>query len=192
MKQQEATFDSLDGCVDEPSSTKAMPKFAFDGTWADLGGDYDMDAWKRCYSNNDTIPDAMNYFWEHATDDVKANYSVWYGKYKYGDEIAMPFMASNLIRGLYQRIDKMRKHSFGNCCVFGGETKGDIEISGVWFWKGQGLAFELSDDWKTDYDTYEWKKLSWDDAKDRKMITEYFAHEGDFDGKKFYEGKVWK
>jgi elongation factor 1-gamma len=160
--------------------------------WSDLGGDYDMDAWKRCYSNNDTLPTAMNYFWEHLTDDVKANYSCYYGKYKYGDEIALPFMASNLIRGLFQRIDKMRKHSFGSCCVFGGVEKGDIEISGVWFWKGQGLAFELSPDWQTDYDTYEWKKLDFNSEEDKKMITEYFAHEGEFSGKKFYEGKVWK
>jgi len=157
--------------------------------WEGLGGKYDMDAWKRCYSNNDTVPVAMDYFWEHLD---KENYSCWFGKYKYGDEIQMPFMASNLIRGLYQRLDKMRKHSMGSVCVFGGENKGDIEISGVWFWKGQGLAFELCNDWQTDYDTYDWKKLDTDNEADRKMITEYFAQEGDFDGKKFYEGKVWK
>merc|ERR1712158_302052 len=121
--------------------------------WEGLGGKYDMDAWKRCYSNNDTIPDAMNYFWEKMD---KENYSCWFGKYKYGDE------APNL------------------------------EISGVWFWKGQDLAFELSDDWKVDYDTYEWTKLDTDNEADRKKITEYFAWEGDFDGKKFQDAKVFK
>jgi len=157
--------------------------------WYGLPGTYDFDAWKRCYSNNDTIPTAMNYFWEKLD---KENYSCWFGKYKYGDEIAMPFMASNLIRGFYQRIEKMRKNSFANVCVFGGKEKGDIEISGVWFWKGQGLAFELCNDWQTDFDTYDWKKLDLDSAADKKMITEYFAWEGDFDGKSFYEGKTWK
>lgn len=155
--------------------------------WEGLGGNMDMDAWKRCYSNNDTIPVAMDYFWEHFDPE---NYSIWYGKYQYGDEIGMPFMASNLVRGFFQRIDKMRKHSFGSVCVFGGETSGDLEISGVWMWKGQGLCFELSPDWGVDYDTYDWKKL--DHVADKEMITEYFAHEGKFGGKKFYEGKVWK
>jgi len=157
--------------------------------WYGLPGDYDFDAWKRCYSNNDTIPTAMDYFWKHLD---KENYSCWFGKYKYGDEIAMPFMASNLIRGFYQRIEKMRKNSFANVCVFGGKEKGDIEISGVWFWKGKDLAFDLCTDWQTDYDTYDWKKLDLDSEADKKMITEYFAWEGDFDGKSFYEGKTWK
>merc|ERR1711941_175510 len=35
--------------------------------WAGLGGDYDMDAWKRMYSNNDTVPTAVDYFWENST-----------------------------------------------------------------------------------------------------------------------------
>jgi len=155
--------------------------------WADLGGKYDMDAWKRCYSNNDTIPVAMDYFWEKMD---KENYSCWFGKYKYGDEIPMPFMASNLIRGMFQRLDKMRKHSFASVAVLGEAP--NLEISGVWFWKGQDLAFKLSDDWKVDYDTYEWSKLDTDNAADRKKIQEYFAWEGDFDGKKFQDAKVYK
>jgi len=156
--------------------------------WAGLGGKIDMDAWKRCYSNNDTIPTAMNYFWEHFDAE---NYSVYYGKYKYGDEIAMPFMASNLIRGMYQRLDKMRKHSFGTMCVFGGEEKGDIEISGVFFWKGQGLAFELCGDWQVDHVAYDWKKLDVTNQADKDLITQYFSWEG-FQGKKFVDGKVYK
>lgn len=155
--------------------------------WAGLGGTYDMDAWKRCYSNNDTIPTAMNYFWEKMD---KENYSCWFGKYKYGHEVPQTFMASNLIRGMFQRLDKMRKHSFSSVCVLGEAP--EIEISGVWFWKGQDLAFELTDDWKVDYDTYEWKKLDIDNADDKQMITDYFAWEGKFGGKKFQDGKVFK
>jgi len=153
--------------------------------WAGLGGTYDMDAWKRCYSNNDTIPTAMNYFWEKLD---KENYSVWFGKYKYGDEVPQAFMASNLIRGMFQRLDKMRKHSFGSVCVLGEAP--NLEISGIWFWKGQGLAFELCDDWKVDYDTYDWKKLDVDNEEDKKTITQYMAWEG-FD-KKYQDGKVFK
>jgi len=160
--------------------------------WSDLPGEYDMDAWKRCYSNNDTVPVAMDYFWKHYD---AANYSCWFGKYKYGNEIAMPFMAANLIRGMFQRLGKMCKHSFGNVAVLKDEND-QFEISGVFFWKGQGLAFELCDDWTVDYDGYEWKKLDTNNAADKKTITEYFAWGEDcekpFDGKKFLEAKTWK
>lgn len=156
--------------------------------WEGLGGDMDMDAWKRCYSNNDTIPVAMDYFWKHFD---KENYSVWKGTYKYGFEIKQQFMAANLIRGMFQRLGKMCKHSFGNVAVLKND-KDEYEISGVFFWKGHGLAFELCEDWNTDYEVYDWVKLDSDNAADKKTITEYFAWEGDFNGKKFLEAKTWK
>ena len=170
----------------KPAAAAPAPKK--EDPWAGLGGKIDMDAWKRCYSNNDTIPTAMNYFWEHLDSE---NYSVYFGKYKYGDEIAMPSTAIKLIRGMYQKLDKMRKHSFGTMCVFGGKEKGDIEISGVFFWKGQGLAFELCEDWKVDYVAYDWRKLDVSSDADKALITQYFSWKG-FKGKKFFDGMVYK
>merc|ERR1711879_858528 len=67
-----------------------------------------------------------------------------------------------------------------------GKEKGDIDIQGVWFWKGQGLAFEMCEDWNTDYDCYTWEKLDSDNAEHRLKVQEYFAWEGKFDGKSFY------
>ena len=32
-------------------------------------------------------------------------------------------------------------------------------LSAMWVWRGQGLAFELSDDWQVDYASYAWHKL---------------------------------
>ena len=34
-----------------------------------------------------------------------------------------------------------------------------IFYSAIWVWKGQNLAFELSEDWQIDYASYEWSKL---------------------------------
>jgi len=158
--------------------------------WAGLGGNMDMDAWKRCYSNNDTVPTAMDYFWKNFD---KENYSCWFGKYKYGHEVERTFMASNLVRGMFQRLDKMRKHSMGSVVVFEtSPTDKTIEISGVWMWKGHKLAFELCDDWTTDYEGYEWKMLNTDNEQDREMITHYFAQEGWKDDRVFKDAKVWK
>ena len=43
---------------------------------------------------------------------------------------------------MYQRIEKLRKNAFASMAVFGENNKNTI--AGVWFWKGQGLAFPVS------------------------------------------------
>merc|ERR1712071_31676 len=130
----------------------------------------DMDAWKRCYSNEDTLPTAMKYFWEKMDAE---NYSVWFCKYQYGHEISMSFMASK--------------------CYFGGQEKGDIEISGVWFWKGHELAFDLCEDWQTDYEQYDWTKLDTTNAEHRQKIENYMSWEGKFENNKpLINGVIWK
>jgi len=147
-----------------------------------------MDDWKKVYSNNDTKTVALPYFWEKFDKD---NYSVWMCEYKYPEELRLTFMSSNLIGGFFQRLDKMRKHAFGSMIVFGEDNKSTI--SGLWFWRGPRLAFELSDDLKTDYESYTWTKLddiTTDDAK--KKINEYLTWEGNFDGKKYNQGKIFK
>ena len=61
-----------------------MPK----GTW-------DMDDFKRFYSNNDEEK-SIPYFWDKFD---KENYSIWRCDYKYCDELTMVFMSCNLIGG---------------------------------------------------------------------------------------------
>ncbi|XP_055331164.1 elongation factor 1-gamma-A-like [Paramacrobiotus metropolitanus] len=151
------------------------------------GGSFNMDEFKRTYSNEDTKTVALPYFWSKFD---KENYSIWYCEYKYPQELMQVFMSCNLITGMFQRLDKMRKHSFGSMVLFG--ENNNSTISGVWFWRGQGLAFELSPDWQVDYESYEWKKLDPDAQETKKMVDEYFAWEGDFGGKKFNQGKIFK
>ena len=54
------------------------------------------------------------------------------------------------------------------------------------------LNFKLSPDWQIDYESYSWKKLDANAAETKKLVTEYFAWEGDFGGKKFNQGKIFK
>jgi elongation factor 1-gamma len=150
-------------------------------------GKLDMEVWKRMYSNNDTKTVAMPWFWENFD---KENYSLWYCEYKYPEELKLVFMSCNLVTGMFQRLDRMRKHAFGNMIVFGENNKSTI--SGVWCWRGQDLAFTLSDDLQVDYESYTWKKLDPDSAETKKLVTEYWAWEGDFSGKKFNQGKTFK
>jgi len=160
--------------------------------WGDCGKfTLDMDGWKRFYSNNDEDK-SFEHFWTIITPEVKENYSLWYGAYKYSDELTMDFMAANLVGGMYQRIEKLRKHAFGSCVV-GGVTR-DLNITGLWFWRGQSLAFERSQDWMIDYEVYEWKKLDWDAPETRAMVEKYWKCDESktFGDKPFNECRIYK
>ncbi|KAJ8309020.1 hypothetical protein KUTeg_013894 [Tegillarca granosa] len=119
---------------------------------------FDLDEFKRTYSNSDTLKVALPYFWNKFD---KENYSIWYCEYKYNDELEKIFMSCNL-------------------------------ISGVWFWKGHELAFTLSENWQVDYESYSWKKLDPDAPETKTLVQEYFAQEGNFGGKSFNQGKIFK
>merc|ERR1712173_510918 len=119
-------------------------------------GNFDMDDFKRFYSNNDEV-ESVPYFWEKFD---KEHYSIWRCDYKYADELTMVFMSCNLIGGMMQRLDKLRKNAFSSVCLFG--ENNNSTISGIWVWRGHDLVFELSDDWKIDYSSYNWTKLDAD------------------------------
>lgn len=54
-----------------------------------------MDEFKRVYSNEEESK-SIAYFWEHFD---KENYSIWFGEYKYNNELQKVFMSCNLISG---------------------------------------------------------------------------------------------
>ncbi|XP_059062782.1 elongation factor 1-gamma [Achroia grisella] len=150
-------------------------------------GTFNMDDFKRCYSNEDEAK-SIPYFWEKFDPQ---NYSIWYAEYKYPEELAKVFMSCNLITGMFQRLDKMRKQAFSSVCLFG--TDGDSTISGVWVWRGHELAFPLSPDWQIDYESYDWKKLDPANEETKKLVQQYFSWTGtDKQGRKFNQGKIFK
>lgn len=52
--------------------------------------------------------------------------------------------------------------------------------------------FQLSEDWQIDYESYSWKKLDPSTEETKKLVSEYLAWAGDFGGKKFNQGKIFK
>lgn len=52
--------------------------------------------------------------------------------------------------------------------------------------------FQLDENWQIDYESYSWKKIDPTTPESKKMINEHFLWEGDFDGKKFNQGKIYK
>jgi elongation factor 1-gamma len=168
--------------MEEPKPEKSKDPFA-----TIPKGNFDLDDFKRFYSNNEESK-SVPYFWEKFD---KEHYSIWRCDYKYCDELTMVFMSCNLIGGMFQRLDKLRKNAFASVCLFGDNN--DSTISGIWVWRGHDLVFELSDDWKIDYASYDWKKLDPDSEDTKKMVDQYFKWEGtDKDGRKFNQGKIFK
>uniref|UniRef100_A0A914HK53 Elongation factor 1-gamma n=1 Tax=Globodera rostochiensis TaxID=31243 RepID=A0A914HK53_GLORO len=130
---------------------------------------------------------AIPYFWENFDP---FHYSIWFSEYKYPNELKLTYMSCNLIGGMFQRLEKLKKNAFASVCLFG--TDNNSTISGVWIWRGHQLAFDLSQDWQVDYESYDWKKLDPNDENSKKMVNEYLMWEGDFGGKKFNQGKIFK
>jgi elongation factor 1-gamma len=147
---------------------------------------FDLDEWKRTYSNLDIRKEALPWFWEHYDPE---GWSIWFSHYKYNDELKKLFMTNNLVGGFLQRLDKLRKWGFGSLLIFGEEPS--LEVSGCWLVRGTVLPEELYDN--PDVEHYTWTKADPKDEATKKLIEAYWAWDGDFGGKVFHEeGKIFK
>jgi len=150
-------------------------------------GSFDLEEWKRFYSNNDEAASCA-WFWQNFDAE---HYSIWRGDYRFNEELTQVFMSCNLMGGMFQRLEKMKKNAFASACLFG--ENNNSSISAIWVWRGQGLAFELCDDWQVDFASYAWHKLDPKDQEARKQVEQYFKWEGgDAQGRKFNQGKIFK
>lgn len=71
---------------------------------------FNMDAWKKEYSNAKNLDTAMKYYWENFDSE---GYSLWLQVYNYNEENKRTFMTSNAVGGFQQRTEEIRKWSFG-------------------------------------------------------------------------------
>jgi len=150
-------------------------------------GTFDLEEWKRFYSNNDEDK-SCEWFWKNFDAE---HYSIWRGDYRYNEELTQIFMSCNLMGGMFQRLEKLKKNAFASAALFG--ENNNSSISGIWIWKGQDLAFELSEDWQIDYSSYAWKKLDAKDPATVELVNNYWKWEGTDDkGRKFNQGKIFK
>jgi len=137
-----------------------------------------FDEWKRMYSNNPTEV-STPWLWENLD---REGYSFWHGDYQYNAEFRMDFQCSNLLSGMMQRIEGLRKNAFGvlMCFEFPDE-KPTYRAETLWMFRGQDLAFELNEDWNTDAPSYKHRKLDTNNAADKQLIERFLAGE-DWEG----------
>merc|ERR1739847_68828 len=175
-KKEEGEDDGMPAEPKAKDPLAALPK-----------GTFDLEEWKRFYSNNDE-EDSVKWFWEHYDPSC---YSIWKSDYKFNSELSMVFMSCNLVGGMFQRLEKLKKNAFASAMLFG--ENNNSTISAIWVFKGQQLAFDLNDDWQVDYSSYEWKKLDPASSDTKAIVNQYWKWEGeDSEGRKFNQGKIFK
>ncbi|KAL5967440.1 Elongation factor 1-gamma [Taenia solium] len=150
-------------------------------------GTFDYNNFKRVFSNEDCTTVTIPFFWK--TFDPTTD-SIWYCEYNYPEELKFTFMSANLLRGMFQRLEKMQRFSFAIMHVYGENNKSTI--GGIWVWRGTGLIFDLSSDLQTDYESYTWTKLDPNSPETKAKIADFFALGEVCDGKPVAETCVFK
>ena len=150
---------------------------------------FNLDEWKREYSNNDTRPVALPWFWEHYNPE---EYSIWKVSYKYNDELTLTFMSNNLVGGFINRLSGSVKYMFG-CLVVYGENNNNGIIGAVMV-RGQEFkpAFDVAPDWES----YDYEKFDVSTEENKEFVNNMWAWDKPVvvngESKEIADGKVLK
>ena len=120
-KPAAAAEEEDDGMPKEPKAKDplaALPK-----------GTFDLEEWKRFYSNNDE-DDSIKWFCEHFDAE---HYSIWRCDYKFNNELTMVFMSCNLVGGMFQRLENMKKNAFASAILFGENNNSIIKAAFLYY-----------------------------------------------------------
>ncbi|NXD32726.1 EF1G factor, partial [Spelaeornis formosus] len=67
---------------------------------------FNLEEWKRQYSNLDTRTGAIPWFYEKFDHE---GFSIWRVDFKYNEELTQTFMSSNQVGGFFNRLEASRK-----------------------------------------------------------------------------------
>ncbi|EIN05161.1 EF1G-domain-containing protein [Punctularia strigosozonata HHB-11173 SS5] len=130
-KKKEAEDDEEDDDLvpkEEPKAKNpldSLPKSSFN-----------LEDWKRAYSNKDTRGPggSLEWFYEHFDPE---GFSIWRVDLKYNEELTQTFMSSNQIGGFFNRLEASRKYLFGSMGVLG--KTNDSIITGALVCRGKDV-----------------------------------------------------
>ncbi|KAG8215327.1 hypothetical protein J3R82DRAFT_8919 [Butyriboletus roseoflavus] len=148
---------------------------------------FNLEDWKRAYSNKDTRGPDGALEWFYANFD-KEGFSVWRVDFKYNEELTLVFMSSNQVGGFFNRLEASRKYLFGSVGVLG-ESNASV-ITGVLILRGQEVKAVV--DCAPDWESYDYKKLDLDSEDDKKFFESALAWDLEIDGKAWKDGKNFK
>ncbi|TDL26848.1 elongation factor 1-gamma [Rickenella mellea] len=178
-KEQDDDDDDVDLVPQEPKAKNpldSLPK-----------SEFNLEDWKRAYSNMDTRGPGGSLEWFYQKFD-KEGFSVWRVDFKYNQELTQVFMSSNQIGGFFNRLEASRKYLFGSVGVLG--TANNSIISGVLILRGHDVkpVVDVAPDWES----YEFKRLDLANADDKKFFEAALAWDLEIGDKKWADGKNFK
>ena len=112
-------------------------------------------------------------------------YSVYRIDFKYPEELTQVFMSSNLIGGLFNRLEASRKYLFASVGVLG-ESNNSL-ITGILILRGKDYkpVMEVAPDWES----YSYTPLDLSNEADKAFFESALAWDLEVDGKKWADGK---
>jgi len=149
--------------------------------------EFNLEDWKRAYSNMDTRGPGGSIEWFHSKFD-KEGFSTWRVDFKYNDELTQTFMSSNQIGGFFNRLEASRKYLFGSVGVLG--TANNSMITGVLICRGKDIKPVV--DVAPDFESYEYKKLDLGNSKDKEFFEAALAWDLEVGNLKWADGKNFK
>lgn len=149
--------------------------------------DFNLEDWKRAYSNLDTRGSGGSLEWLDGKFD-KEGFSAWRVDFKYNEELTQVFMSSNQIGGFFNRLEASRKYLFGSVGVLG--SANNSVISGVFICRGSDIkpVVEVAPDWES----YNYAKLDLGKPEDKKFFEGALAWDLEIDNRKWADGKNFK
>ncbi|EIN05160.1 EF1G-domain-containing protein [Punctularia strigosozonata HHB-11173 SS5] len=145
---------------------------------------FNLEDWKRAYSNKDTRGSGGSLEWFYEYFDPEG-FSVWRVDFKYNDELTQTFMSSNQIGGFFNRLEASRKYLFGSMGVLGATN--DSILTGVLVCRGKDIksAVEVAPDWES----YDYTPINLSDVKQKAFFEGALAWDLEIDGKAWADGK---
>lgn len=126
--------------------------------------------WKTQFVNSPDKRAELEKFWTDLYDPE--GWSVYLLHYEKAEgEGEKVFMTSNLVDGFMQRLDFMRKYSFGSMGVYGDEPS--LEVKGVFLWRGVGIPQIMNEHPSFEY--YRTQQLDPSLPEHRQIIADYWT-----------------
>jgi len=132
--------------------------------WAKKPSKCDLDGVKKLFSNNPP-KEAMAEFWNIYDPEV---YTLWESVYQNKAELKLDWQASNLVEGFIQRLEKLRKVSFGVINVVG--EQGPFGIEAGWLFKWTDIPSSMTS--VDDFPFHAFKKLDASTAEGKARLEE--------------------
>eukprot|EP00124_Ichthyophonus_hoferi_P000434 Ihof_evm5s16 gene=Ihof_evmTU5s16 len=130
---------------------------------------FDLENWKRVYSNKETVSEAIPFFWENFDAE---GYTIAFCEYEDSQYLELVFMTCNLVGGMFQRLDNVRKFMFGSVLVFGENNNNTIK--GVWIWRGKDFIFDKTES-NIDSPSYKWTILDPSTQETKDLVNQYWS-----------------